>query len=945
MTSNSTTLSPEPFYTPYQTQFFARWLTRRGRAEDTISRSVSGARVDMIPHQVEAAVFALRSPLSQGVILADEVGLGKTIEAGLVISQFIAERKRRILLIAPAILRKQWLVELQDKFAITGRLLESRSFNLALKQGVPNPFDAMDGVTICSYQFASLKHREIRAVKWDLVVMDEAHRMRNVYKDAGAKTSQRLRDALTGIRKILLTATPFQNRLMELYGLVSIIDPQFFGSVEFFRNRYASAQASNADLLLLKDRLKSICWRTLRRQVMKAGEIKFTNRYSITEDFSPSDEEWNLYKKISEYLQRDDIHAIKPGARHLVVLVIRKILASSSFAIADTLGKMLDRLKKNALASTEVLDDYDGLEDLADEMETGVEDSTDEIAPTLQHEIEELANYKKLAEAIQRNAKGDALLKVLSKAFKMTEDLGGRRKAVVFTESRRTQRYLLQLLSENGYSGKIILLNGQNEDEASRAIYKAWKLKHKGTQTLSGSPTADMKAALVDAFKGDAEILISTESGAEGINLQFCSLLVNYDLPWNPQRVEQRIGRVHRYGQKNDVVVVNFVNRRNRADELIFQLLDQKFKLFEGVFGASDTILGAIESGTDIETRIGDIFRNCRGDAEIEAQFQSLRQSLDETLKLREDNSERMLLENTDSDVIKRIRLRKEKTEKRLDEIQERLLLLAKGEIPQAEFQDRHFELESRCYYLDWKEAEIHKCEHFQAESGFGAEMVETAKARVLGPAQLKFRYGLIKEQFSDLKDFIGKSGWIKVEAFSIESRQGLDHVVLAGVCDTGEALDYRRCDRLFQIPCIEQTLTENPALPVLEEAVKESRASLLLKASQENEVFFQEETEKLDRWAEEQRLTLQDEIAAMDKEIKERKKAVRALPTLAEKTAAKRAVMDLEKVRDKKQAEYFQERERIAGREAELLDEVEESLAMQFTSTPLFTIRWELVE
>src|SRR5690606_22184109 len=311
--------------------------------------------------------------------------------------------------------------------------------------------------------------------------------------------------------------------------------------------------------------------------------------------------------------------------------------------------------------------------------------------------------------------------------------------------------------------------------------------------------------------------------------------------------------------------------------ELIFKLLDQKFKLFQGVFGASDTILGAIESGTDIETRIGEIFRRCRGDLEIEAEFQKLRVSLDDSLRIREEHSERMLLENTDSDVVRKIRLRKEKTEKRLDEIQERLLLLAKGELPHTQFEDRHFQLGERCFCLDWKDAEIRKCEHFQAENGFGAEVAETAATRSLGSAHLKFRYGLCKEQFSDLKVFIGKSGWMKVEAFSIESRQGLDHVVMAGICDFGEELDYRHCDRLLRVPCIETILAEPPVLPELDERIKVSRFSLLSQAAQENDVFFQEETEKLDRWAEEQRLGLQDEIKEMDQEIKERKKAVRA--------------------------------------------------------------------
>ena len=145
---------------------------------------------------------------------------------------------------------------------------------------------------------------------------------------------------------------------------------------------------------------------------------------------------------------------------------------------------------------------------------------------------------------------------------------------------------------------------------------------------MTGSRTADMRSALVDYFREQGRIMIATEAGAEGINLQFCSLVVNYDLPWNPQRIEQRIGRCHRYGQKHDVVVVNFLNRKNAADQRVFQLLSEKFQLFEGVFGASDEVLGAIESGVDFEKRIAAIYQHCRKPEEIQTAFDQLQLEL-----------------------------------------------------------------------------------------------------------------------------------------------------------------------------------------------------------------------------------------------------------------------------------------------------------------------------
>src|SRR5690606_37452559 len=206
--------------------------------------------------------------------------------------------------------------------------------------------------------------------------------------------------------------------------------------------------------------------------------------------------------------------------------------------------------------------------------------------------------------SIEHNAKGQALLKALGVAFAKAEELGAAQKAIIFTESRRTQAYLLRVLADSPYADGIVLFNGTNTDQRSREIYARWIERHKGSDRVTGSRTADMRSALVDYFREEGRIMIATEAGAEGINLQFCSLVVNYDLPWNPQRVEQRIGRCHRYGQKHDVVVVNFLNRKNQADQRVYELLSEKFQLFEGVFGASDEVLGAIESGVDFEKRI-----------------------------------------------------------------------------------------------------------------------------------------------------------------------------------------------------------------------------------------------------------------------------------------------------------------------------------------------------
>src|SRR5204863_2218978 len=207
-----------------------------------------------------------------------------------------------------------------------------------------------------------------------------------------------------------------------------------------------------------------------------------------------------------------------------------------------------------------------------------------------------------------------------------------------------------------------------------------WLKRHQGTDRITGSRTADMRSALVDYFREEGRIMIATEAGAEGINLQFCSLVVNYDLPWNPQRIEQRIGRCHRYGQQHDVVVVNFLNRQNEADRRVFELLSEKFQLFEGVFGASDEVLGAIESGVDFEKRINDIYQRCRKHDEIKSAFDQLQMELSFEINEAITRTRQQLLENFDDEVREKLRERADKSERALNKFERLLMQLTRHE-------------------------------------------------------------------------------------------------------------------------------------------------------------------------------------------------------------------------------------------------------------------------
>jgi superfamily II DNA or RNA helicase len=947
--------------TPYHSLYWASLLTLKGASGtiESLSRSISNSRVDLNPHQVDAALFALRSPLSKGTILADEVGLGKTIEAGIVLSQRWAERKRRILLIVPATLRKQWQQELEEKFYLPTLILDARSYNQLVRGGSANPFDRTDRVVICSYNFASAKSHDVRLVPWDLAVIDEAHRLRNVFRTS-SRMARTICEAVRHAPKLLLTATPLQNSLMELYGLVSVIDDHVFGDAESFRNQFVKAADEDRRNSDLRDRLRPICIRTLRKQVVEY--IPYTKRVPITQDFLPNDDEHRLYEEVSAFLQREILISLPAGQRNLITMVLRKLLASSTFALGNTIRGLIGRLEN---LSTEIGllddDDLDGIEELQDELQEA-EGGDDEDAAggdngatidpkLLREELVELRRFGDLADGIRVNAKGEALLPALREAFARTDELGARRKAVVFTESRRTQRYLFDLLSANGYDGQLVMMNGMNNDPHSKAVYDRWLARHAGQDVATGSRPVDMKAAITEEFRDHATILIATEAAAEGVNLQFCSLVVNFDLPWNPQRIEQRIGRCHRYGQKHDVVVVNFINRRNQADQRVFELLSEKFQLFDGVFGSSDEVLGALESGVDIERRIAAVYRTCRSPEEIARAFDELQGELDEQIKVRMASTRQNLLENFDQEVNDRLRIHKDKTLESLSDRERWLLALTRIELNG----DAHFDSDrprfryngpdapQGVYNFDWREAEANGEIFYRQDHALAARLIERAAGRPLKPAVVTFDYDAHGSMISVLQPYIGRSGWLELAKLTVETLDTEEFLLVAAVTDEGDWLDDEIARKLFLLPA---AIRHDDALdaPDLEAGLDREIKARIRQVEERNVKFFDEEVLKLDHWSDDLKAGLEREIKDVDRQIREARKAATLAGTLAEKLEMQRAIKTLESTRSGKRRDLYEAQDQIDRHRDELIGRIETQLKQKHTVSPLFTIRWRIV-
>ena len=952
--------------TPFHGKYYANQLLLKKSYSDEsrLSSSLFDAALVVNPHQVNAALFAFNSPLSKGVILADEVGLGKTIEAGLVLCQLWAEGKRRLLVICPAALRKQWSIELQEKFNLPSMIVDSQSYKLYKREHGKSPL-LHDNIFIMSYNYASKISEEILINNFHLAVLDEAHKLRNSYRTSN-RLGKSLVPALKSTRKLLLTATPLQNNLAELFGLASVIDEYIFGDIKSFRANYIGSE----NLDDLKNRMSQFCNRTLRKDVMEY--VKYTARHPIVFRFTPSKLENTLYEKISNFLQREDTYAVPVNQRHIVTLVVRKVLASSTSAVINTLEVILARLislrektagkmyNSNDLKHGFSLEGDDDLYSLmVEELEEGYSEDEEDIEiedvidiSRLDREIEEVRGFLEMASFIKKDAKAEKLLSALDTGFKQTLSRGGNRKALIFTESTRTQKFLKDFLEENGYKGKLVLFNGSNSGAETTAIYNDWLEKNKYTGRCSGSKTADKRNALIEYFRDSAEIMIATESAAEGVNLQFCSLVINYDLPWNPQRIEQRIGRCHRYGQKNDVVVINFINESNDVDRRVYELLAHKFNLFNGVFGSSDEVLGALESGIDFERKILEIYQQCRTQEEIEKSFNELQKSMEEIISKNIQKAHEDLFKNFDSEVFERLKLN---IDEYLDKFSRQFWLLSKYILQgKAEFNDddHSFYLKDNIdniisgkYALISKKYENNNGIIYRTNHPLGEYVIKRGLHIPEKSGKVIFNITDNPLKITQVENLKGSKGYLSLYKYTINSFDKEEYLLFAGMQENGEFIAENVCEKLFE--CMgkyEVSEIAEDKKNILKNKIEKYAREKDILSEKNNMQYFQQEEERLEGWAKDMVQRLEIELKNIKDLIREKERQARHASSMEEKYNINKELQELNSKKSKMRRNLEDNEDAVYEKRNALIDEIKSRMVKDTKLEEIYTIAWEVI-
>lgn len=935
----------------FSTRYFSEKLKLNISSENVgrIGQTLFNSKISLNPHQIESALFYFKNPFSNGVILADEVGLGKTIEAGIIISQTWCERKRRILIISPASLIKQWQEELNTKFNLNAEILDRKNYNSYLKRGYDNPFDVMNKIFICSTNFASSEYMNIKNSNIDLVVIDEAHNLRNVY----SKSNTMAKNILEGVidkKKVLLTATPFQNSLMELYGITRYINNDLFGDPSYFKYKYIRNYQDN--LTELRERLNLICKRTLRKQAEKY--IKYSKRITNTFEFTQNDKEQILYNKITDLILDLRFERIfGKGRTQLIILIFRKLLSSSTYAVIGTLesirnniqNKKIDEIIDNELME-EIQEDEDYIDEIEDEEKNDIDNTILDIF------IKKIDECIELAKSIEIDTKAQKLLEALNYSFDIIEkDKNRNKKILIFTESRRTQDYLYDLLLKNNYN-KVLKFNGSNNDKIAKEIYSNWSEKQNQEAIRRNSKVSNIRQALLESFKNDFDIMIATEAAAEGLNMQFCSVMINYDLPWNPQRVEQRIGRCHRYGQINDVVVINMLNSSNAIDKRIYELLSQKMFLFNDVFGASDEILGRLEGTNELQKNIIEIYKKCRKPEDIDKAFDELQKLYEQDINSKMIETRKQLLDNFDEDIQKKFDNTLDETKKYLKEFETdfwRVLNFCLKDFAIFNEEDYSFKIIKENQYLPLGEYTILK----EIASGrnivtpndtFGSKIIEEYYNKNEINGNVEFDLSNYKYRIKELEKIKNKSGIMFLSKLSISSFEENEFLLLDGILEDGTILDQESCQkimRLFSNKYSICTIKENDELSKNHQLHIDSIVKTI---SEKNADMFAKESLEINRWAEDMTGSIQLKANILREKRKEKQRLLDYAITSVEQEELEKEISDLTKKIKNMWLELSDAEESVEEKRRNMISKLKREQMKTTTINKIFAIEFKVV-
>lgn len=712
--------------TPFHAYYTALKLNSM-QNEDRLLPVYSEGNINVYPYQVAAALFAMRNPYQKGVILCDEAGMGKSHEAMLILSQSWYEGKTKLLIVIPnPDLLMQWAEMIEEKYSIP--------FCIAMNDKI---FD-FDGIVLTTNDYLAKNIESADKTNWDIIVFEEANVLSYVYQDenifmggSGSKQAKLLKELSKDAFKILLTGTPIEKNIMDLYGLIYFIDEELLPDPDTYMKRYLRKPENYPELA---EKVSKYCFRTLRSQAKQYAKIP--ERRHITLEYEASTEEKKLYNLLFAYVNKPQKIAFPKMEQYDLALMLLGLLSSSTAAIKASFKNIIKRLEKTEGAEAESA---------------------------------EFRYMLEAAEAISEDTKAKHLLMVLDKLFPIQIKTGANRKAVIFTESAETQKYLLELL-KGKY--KVLIYNGQ------------------GTTDYT----------VIKQFKQDGEILISTDNGAKGYNLEEASLLINYDLLYNTLKMEQRIDRIHRINQQNDCIVVSFINKENFADVRKLELVSKRHILSDGVFGVSDSVIGGFTD--DFDKALNEL--DVRTKTQVEKDYQKTLNENETDNRMLVENTENVLFTTFTKEISDKIKITPQYVKQKSKEINGELWALVK-----YYFEDYNKNKTECRYVIDDEKQTVTACDYeklpmlfyYPTNSGNKSytSLKEFKKISLLSPLAKGITFNLGCADFGTIRvDCINCT----IALYLIRIYAGRKHIkeypVFIGVTEDNKILSHNECEQIM---------------------------------------------------------------------------------------------------------------------------------------------------
>lgn len=947
--------------TPYHAKYLAAVIRRKfpQSSVDRLIPIIYDADIGIHPHQIATANKILNSPVSSGYILSDQLGMGKSIEAAIIISWLWHKGEKKILVIAPVSQVEMWRKLLKVNFGLPTEIMTDENIATLKNDKKKEPLD-IGRVLICTYKFAYEHESLIQNNKWDFVVVDEAHRLKDIY-DIKSAIGDSIRASTLPHKKLLLTSTPFQSTMKRLFRIANMVDKYIFGDQRSYNYQFVSI-TDDINYKDLGKRLESVMSRTEAKRV--PDFIGKARKSEILVQYEGNDIERDYITAMNNYFIDSSKFGLPSEKASLQSLALYKQVTLSPKIAMGGLGIIdqgLEILRKGEDQSDFLIEkfseDIETLPWIKNEWFRSTQEVLDikdfkSIQKDVEEEKKRLLLLREYVLAVKKDSRLNAFMAGLNKSEELIRSIKGKKRILVYTESLQAQKYLVFMLRDARKKG-VYYINATNKDEESEKIYKAFIRNKKNRFLITGIEEIDRRTAIIQEFEAKGRILVATDRGLADQTLKHTYVVINYDLPVDPYITQLRISKIHGHLNPNDIIIVNIVSKDNEFEVWNYEKQRDTFDLFTGEYGRSDIPVGAIGVGSDFGMLIFGYYMKHHTIHLVERAFRKIAIQIKEAKSTSMRNYySKLLLESA--------RREQEHWDEVMKEFKPKLDLLLQGVLHVSAIMTQGYgKISARGagtlrltkkpfrmsdedlgdYTFDLNEKPNRR--KFYINSEFGGKMIDKALKQKLTIHHLKFSYRSVKPRKRSLTPLKGKSGVLDLRLVNVQGMQEEEHLIFTGLTDDGVMLEQEQCRDLMEL-----SANDLGAVRVsgdYKKLIKPNIAELIDLLAERDEIYIQDFANKLEVWINDRIIVHKKDLRIiMTQRRKLHRRWVNATST-RKKEALDGELLEVGVFRRKKRR-YIRKIIKYSSLEKDaLVNKFRRETKYKYTSKSLFTIRWTL--